>query len=161
IRSDVAAQKGLTPQSTLKDKAVALKGLTVATTGNAAGTDDLLRVLLQEYGVSYDKDLKVVYMSQTAELAAILQGTVQAAVLGAPFYSQAINTGTAQMLVNVTAGEFALTKGHLQGTYFSSPDVVTSKQPALAAFLQGINKGLTFARDQKNLEESTAIVHEY
>ena len=161
INAATARAKGITAKSTLAEKIQALRGLTVASTANGNTNNDQLRYLLAQYGLNYQTDVKATYLSQTAELPAVLNNTVQAVMLGSPTYQQAIGNGGAQMLVNFTAGEVPVTKGMPQGTFYTTPNILSANRQAFIGYSAGLDKALAYIRNLKNLKKVAAIADKY
>lgn len=91
VRSDVAKERGITPDLPLKDKLARVKGLTFGTTSKAGAFYTRTIDLLDRFGFDAEKHMDVVFMGAPANyLTALGQGKVQVVTASAdtlvPFY---------------------------------------------------------------------------
>lgn len=78
VRSDVAKERGITPELPLKDKLARLKGLTFGTTSKAGAYYTRTIDLLDRFGFDAEKHMDAVFMGAPANyLTAFGQGKVQ------------------------------------------------------------------------------------
>lgn len=76
---------GLTPESPIKDRVAALRGLTIGAPARGSSTDLLLRAMLEEYGLDPDKDVTIQpFPDLTGIPPALRAGTIDAAMTSPP-----------------------------------------------------------------------------
>jgi NitT/TauT family transport system substrate-binding protein len=130
--------KGVTPQSPLEQKVLALKGAKLGIYTPGDSTDQLARYLFKRYGVNADSEVELV-STQNAQnmLAAFRRGSVDGIMVSPPTGVQAENEGLGQIFIR---GEDEPTlNGYPYAVCFASvaeigqrPQVVASAVAALA-----------------------------
>ena len=101
VRSDVAKERGITPDLPLKDKLARLKGLTFGTTSKAGAFYTRTIDLLDRFGFDAEKHMDAVFMGTPANyLAAFGQGKVQVVTASADTLVLFYKNNQAMMLVD-------------------------------------------------------------
>lgn len=102
-----------------------LRGKTIATTTPGGGADTAVRTALLANNITPDKDVKIIYVSQnSAALASLQAGKVQAAVVSPPTTIQAVNQ---YHLNTIDLGNYVLPSVYAVSGGFAAkhPDLVT------------------------------------
>jgi NitT/TauT family transport system substrate-binding protein len=119
-----------------------LKGKTIAVTKAGTVSDVVARALLPKYGLTPDKDVKITYVdTQPGQLAAILNGAIEAALVPPPFDLTAKKAG-AQVIWDVRPLNFPFpTDGVITTRKFlrEHPDVVDM-------YLKGFVQAVRYAK---------------
>jgi NitT/TauT family transport system substrate-binding protein len=124
-----------------------LKGKTIATTTPGGGADTAVRTALLANNLRPDKDVKIIYVSQnTAALASLQAGKVQAAVVSPPTTIQA---ETQFHLKTIDIGNYVLPSVYAVSGGFAAkhPDLVTK-------FIEGYMAATALAKTDEAASES-------
>ncbi|GIH17765.1 hypothetical protein Raf01_59370 [Rugosimonospora africana] len=124
-----------------------LKGKTLATTTPGGGADTAARTAMTAHHLVPDKDVKVIYVSQnTAALASLQAGKVQAAVVSPPTTIQAENQFH---LKTIDIGDYVLPSVYAVSGGFAAkhPDLVTK-------FIEGYMAATQLAKTDKAASEA-------
>ncbi|GAA5199945.1 hypothetical protein GCM10023322_76700 [Rugosimonospora acidiphila] len=124
-----------------------LKGKTLATTTPGGGADSAVRAALIANHLTPGKDVKIVYLSQnSAALASLGTGKVQAAVVSPPTTIQAVNQFH---LKTMDIGDYVLPSVYAVSGGFAAkhPDLVTK-------FIQGYMAATQLAKTDKAASEA-------
>jgi NitT/TauT family transport system substrate-binding protein len=85
LNKDIAAEKGVTADSSMEEKVLALKGLKIGISSPGSGSDHIIRNLLESEGVNPDREVELIPLGQAdAQLAAFKNKDVQAFVYSSP-----------------------------------------------------------------------------
>lgn len=136
----VAAESGV-------NSLTGLKGKTLATTTPGGGADTAVRTALKADQITPDKDLKIVYLSQnSAALAALAAGRVQAAVVSPPTTIQAQNKYHLKI--------FDISKYVLPSVYAVSGGFASEHKDLVQKFIQGYMAATRLAKTDEKASEA-------
>ena len=122
-----------------------LKGKVVAVTQPAASTDYAARIALSRFGLTPDKDVKILYSGNiSALLTAVQSGNAAAGIMSAPTTLQAKASGLKPIL-NITGLKIPI----LFVGVLTSPKVVREKNEALTRFLRAHIEAISVIRRDK------------
>lgn len=124
-----------------------LKGKTVAATAPRAAIDLATRETLKKYGLTPDKDVKILYLQTVpAVLTAVISGKTSAGTLSAP------NTFKAQAAgLNLLADIGKLNIPGIQVTYSATEKYLNRNPNTTYAFLKAIAEGVVLARKDPSI----------
>lgn len=106
MRTEVADQKGVSPDSPLEERLKALKGLKIGVTSPGAPSDTYTRFYLRSVGLNPERDVEIVPLdSAPALLAALEEGQIDAYQLSPPTPYVAAEEGFGVVLVDGPKGE--------------------------------------------------------
>lgn len=130
-----------------------LRGKTVASTTPGSGASIALYETLRRLKLEPERDLQVIYVRDLPSVTtALLNGTVQGAVLSSPFAERAL-AGNARLLVEVADLDIDLATLNVTSTRG-----LLDRDPAfLRRFLMGYVQGMQYAREHP-AEAATAIM---
>jgi NitT/TauT family transport system substrate-binding protein len=149
VKADILARLGVTEASPVLDKARALKGLRLGTTGPGAAPDFLLRNLLVRAGFKPDSDAQLVAVQGggPAMLAALERGVIDGFCLSSPTSDVAVARGGAAFLFNMSRNpppEFA---DYLYIAATVTDRLAAERGPQLVAYCRGIAAAQRAIRD--------------
>ncbi len=158
ISRRLAESAGIKANTPLLDKLKALKGRTIAVTGQGAGTDQQLRFLLSKAGLDYQKDVNVTFIPEGGtDLIALANRQIDGFIHNAPWYQIAISRGDAIMFVDFGSGQVAEANGYLQNVITTTPRVIASKRDALVKMLTGLTWAMRYIHQTENMAEVVRI----
>lgn len=149
VRPDILQRLGVSEASPVADKARALKGLRLGTTGPGAAPDFLLRNLLVRAGFKPDSDAQLVTVQGggPAMLAALERGVIDGFCLSSPTSDVAVSRGQAAFLFNMSRNpppEFA---DYLYIAATATDRVAAERGPQLVAYCRGLAVALRAIRE--------------
>ncbi|GLZ08281.1 hypothetical protein Acsp03_57470 [Actinomadura sp. NBRC 104412] len=106
MRKDVAARKGVTPESPLRARLQALRGLKIGITSPGAPTDTYMRYYLRSVGMNPERDVQLIPVGGASSLLAALQKRqIDAYHLSPPTPYVAAEQGFGTVLIDGVKGE--------------------------------------------------------
>lgn len=139
IRGDIAKKLGVTEATPVMDKAKALKGLKLGTTGPGAGPDQLLRYFFQQAGIDPDKDAQLVTVRGPAPMiAAFEQKQIDGFCLSSPTSDVAVSKFGAVYLFNMANNPPPALADYLYISASVTKKTAAEKGPALTAYCKGV-----------------------
>jgi ABC-type nitrate/sulfonate/bicarbonate transport system substrate-binding protein len=122
-----------------------LKGKVVAVTQPAASTDYAARIALSRFGLTPDKDVKILYAGNiSALLTAVQSGNAAAGIMSAPTTLQAKASGLKPIL-NITDLKIPI----LFVGVLTSPKIIREKNEALTRFVRAHIEAISVIRKDK------------
>lgn len=118
-----------------------LNGKTIAVTaiGDLLSTSTLAWV---DQNGGQSSTVKLVEIPQSAQVAALQAGRVQAAALAEPFLSQALGDGTVKVFAKIFD---AIAPRYLEAAYVGIPDYINAHADTVRRFATGVLAGAAFA----------------
>lgn len=149
LRNDVIQRLGVTPDSPLRDRIQALKGLTLALPQPGSTTDTAVRQAMKLYGVEPDKDLTIRPITDPPALVtAMREKQVDGYAFSPPTSVQPVADGSAQVWVSLSdLPEF---KELPWIDVVTSKDYLKNNREAVTRFVRALDKA------EKHLEADTA-----
>lgn len=148
VVSDSAFKKaGLSAASSVDERAKALKGLRMATTGPGAGPDLLLRYIASKIAdLNPNSDMKLVPVQGGGGsiLAALKNGQVDGFCLSSPTSDQAVGTLGAHYLFNMADNPIPDLDNYLYIVMSTRPQTLTEKQSEILAYTKALQRSLNF-----------------
>lgn len=142
------------------EKLADLKGREIVTAGKGATPEFVLRYLLRLAGLDPDKDVKITFLSQMTEVAALAQqGKANLIMLPEPFVTASLmKDSSLREALDMTAEWTALSpRGDLvTGVVVVRHDVAKQRGDTLKAFLEDYRQSVQFALDNPD-EAAQAI----
>lgn len=158
IRKDVAAQRGITENSPLKDKLAALKGLTIGITRPGSLTWLQARYMARQAGLDVEKDVTIVGIGGGAALVAALeQKQVDVIVISSPNAEIAVDRGFAIMLVNNTKGEDPSLVPFMMENIYVRPTFAKTDPELVGAFVRAMQKANRWILDHSAADATDVI----
>ncbi len=156
LRKDVATKRGITPQSPLKDKVAAMKGLKMGVTTPGAGTDLLVRYLMLSHGFQPDRDLQIVPVGGVDTMRAALEaGRIDGCSCLIPIDIVSVRNGLAIPFVDPTKDVPGLRGVHF-GTVHASKAYNDAHPKVAEAFARAIVRAThLLATDPNGAREAT------
>ena len=142
VSKKLEAETNVSPTSTLAQKVAALKGKTIGITGPKTGTSALLTYLFKQYGMNATTDANEVSLgsNNTAALAALKAGRVDALSFFSPIGQAATTQGIGDILISPVRGDVPGLTGDVHGVFYTKQSVIAAKPQAIAAYIRAINQ---------------------
>ncbi|WP_432842482.1 ABC transporter substrate-binding protein [Dactylosporangium sp. CA-092794] len=145
------------PGMPIKDRLARLKGMSFGVRGLTSQDGSTLKSMLGYAGLTTD-DVKLVTLTNSSALVTSLdQGIIDGFVSGAPFPQQAISSGKAKEVANLTAGEFPPFAGATTTVYSAAPAYVKSNPAQTQAFMNAIAMAQRYI--SLHPKEAAALMH--
>jgi NitT/TauT family transport system substrate-binding protein len=113
IRKEIAEEKGITEDSSISEKIMALKGLKIAITSPGSSSDKLVRYLLEMEDIQPDKEVELVPLGKSeAVIPAFKNKQIDAFAFSSPTSDMGAMDG-GLMLINLSQGELEDLNGFL------------------------------------------------
>src|SRR3990172_749121 len=139
LRKDVAAQRGVRENSSLRARIESLKGLRVSVTSVGGGVHQFARYALLSIGLNPDTDVTFVAIPGTAPpVAALERRQVDPIVAAPPTPQLAVARGLAIMLLSGTRGDMQSLRGYAHSSIFTSDSVIQERPEVVLAFDRAI-----------------------
>jgi NitT/TauT family transport system substrate-binding protein len=123
MHKDVAQARGIGPQTPLRDKLAALKGLTIGVTRLGSLTDQVAHYYVQRAGLTVGEDVTILAVGTgTSMMAALDNRRVDAVVDSTAALGEAVDQGLAVLLVSAASGEDPDLSDYLQQLVAVRPD---------------------------------------
>lgn len=149
MKKSIAQQKGLTDQSPLADKLKALKGLKIAITSPGSGTDSSVRWSLLTVGLDPDRDVEIVpSRSAQNELAAFVQGQVDAFAQTSPWVELVVAKYDGYMVVSFPRGDVPAQQGRLGFALTATRDTMEKNSELITAATRAVWRALRLIHEQ-------------
>ncbi len=151
-------QAHLSATSTLAQKVKALLGKRIGTSGPGTGTESLVIYLFKSFGYDAQKDATLVNVgsSNTAPLAALNAGRVDAVSFFPPAGQEAETQGIGSIFISPTRGDVPTMRGQLHCLVYARQNVIDTKPKAVQAFIRAIAQAETFIH--KNTAQATMLL---
>ncbi|WP_282072564.1 ABC transporter substrate-binding protein [Janibacter hoylei] len=105
VNADVAEERGLSADAPIAERVRDLKGLTIHTTAPGGATSQTLRVMLKQYGLDPDEDVKIVPSEPSRIIAGLSDGSVDAAFYSTGTMDNNYLDGSALQYINLPRGD--------------------------------------------------------
>lgn len=154
-------QAHLSAISSLADKVKALVGKKIGITAPGSGTEALLTYLFKLYGYSDKRDATLVNLggAETAALAALSSGRVDAVSFFSPLGQEAEAAGAGDIFISPDRGDVPGMEGQLHGVFYAKQSVITAKPKAAQAFIRGIAQAEAFIHN--NPSQTMVLLGKY
>ncbi|MCF6475657.1 ABC transporter substrate-binding protein [Nonomuraea sp. MG754425] len=141
MRKEVAARKGVTAASPLRDRLSALKGLRIGITSPGSPTDTYMRYYLASVGLDPERDVELVPLGGgSALLAALEKGRIDAYHLSPPTPYVAAEQGFGVVLVDGPKGEVPELDGFDYTAWATSRQWAEQNAETAAAFSRALTR---------------------
>ena len=141
-RKDVFEKAGITANSTVEQKIMALKGKKIGVISFNGGQHTMMRFLFAKYagGVDVDKAAEIVPIGDSANtLAAMRRGAIDVSAFSPPVPEKAVADGYGMVLLDMIGGEVPETKGMVFTAMAVTEKALKDKGKQLAAFVRAID----------------------
>jgi NitT/TauT family transport system substrate-binding protein len=142
---------GLTDSSSNAERAAALRGLTIATTGVGAGPDLLVRYVASELGgldPATDLTLTPVQGGGGAMLAAVDAGQIDGFCLSSPTSDSGVQQFGMRYLFNMSEDPIEELVGYLYIVMSTTPDYLEQKPEYAVAYARGLQRALNYIKEE-------------
>jgi ABC-type nitrate/sulfonate/bicarbonate transport system substrate-binding protein len=139
-------QAHLTATSTLAEKVKALVGKRIGTTGPGTGTEALAIYLFKLFGYDAKRDATLVNVgsSNSAPLAALSAGRVDAVSFFPPVGQEAEIQGLGNIFISPVRGDIPAMTGQVHCIFYTMQKVIDAKPKAVQAFVRAIAQAEAF-----------------
>lgn len=149
----------LTAQSSTKDKMAALKGISISVQQAGGGSDQLLRLIAEEGGLVYDRDMTVTSIpDQQAQIAAITNGRVDAIVTTPPYSNMTARALGGLLMLNSGLGEIESLDGYLGSAISVRGSWAKPNEALLVNFLKAVQMGFDVMQDPVRTNQARDLV---
>lgn len=141
-----------------------LKGKTIYTLGKGATPEYTLNYILTQNGIDPEKDVNIVYKSESTEVAALLaDGTASVAMLPQPYVTTVLNKNSDLRVALNVGDEWDKVKGEdagsvVTGVLIVRNEVLENNKAAVDAFLAGYKDSVDYVNS--NLDDAATLVGE-
>jgi NitT/TauT family transport system substrate-binding protein len=145
IKESAASTAGIADGATNEEKAQALQGLRIATTGAGAGPDLLVRYIATELGgLDPDRDVKLVPVQggEAAILAAVENDAVDGFCLSSPASDTGIESFGMQYLFDMSTDPIEELVGYLYIVMSARPQTLEEREDDVAAYCRALQRAL-------------------
>jgi NitT/TauT family transport system substrate-binding protein len=155
IQGDIAAKRGITPTTPIKERLTALKGLSIGVPAAGSSQDQVVRYSLRQGGINPDREATIAPVGAAAALmGAFEQKRIDGFVWSSPVTEQAQQTLGAVEIVSYTRGDDEAVRGFMFLALISKTAWLKA-EPALAA---GVVRAMW--RAEKLIHENPADAQE-
>lgn len=151
ITGDAYEAAGLSENSSIEERARALEGLRMATTGAGAGPDLLLRYVASELGgldPNSDLVLTPVQGGGGPMLAAVENGQVDGFCLSSPTSDTGVQQFGMRYLFNMAENPIPELEGYLYIVASATPQYIQENPDHIRAYCRALQRSLNFIRDE-------------
>ncbi|MPZ87094.1 MAG: hypothetical protein GEU81_03275 [Nitriliruptorales bacterium] len=153
--SDVAAERGLTRDSSIEERYQGLEGLRLGITSPGAATDSYMRYYLRQAGLDPDRDAEIIAIGGGASLLAALESEqIDAYHLSPPTPFVAENEGFGTILINGPEGDVPEFSDFLYTGFAGNRDWAEENPEVAQAFSRALNRAM------EKVESDSAAVAE-
>jgi NitT/TauT family transport system substrate-binding protein len=152
---------GLTASSPLASKVNALRGKKIGITGPGSGTEALMIYLFKQQGLDVKRDATLVNLGSdnTAALAALRAGRVDALSFFSPVGQAAELQGIGDILISPMRGDISAMQGQLHGVFYTLQSVINAKSKAIQAFIRAIGRAEAYIHN--NSDKALVLLENY
>jgi NitT/TauT family transport system substrate-binding protein len=149
VSNGMMQQAHLTESSSLADKVNALRGKKIGITGPGSGTEALVIYLFKKQGLNAQRDAVLVNLgsANTAALAALKAGRVDALSFFSPLGQQAEATGAGTILISPVRGDVPAIINDVHGAFYTRQSVIDAKADAVEAFIRAVALAEAYIHD--------------
>ncbi|WP_165423698.1 ABC transporter substrate-binding protein [Ktedonosporobacter rubrisoli] len=161
ISKRFAQQAHLSAASSLEQKVKALVGKKIGITSPGSGTEALMIYLFRIYGYDVKRDAILVNLggTETAALAALSTGRVDAISFFSPAGQEAEAAGIGDLFISPDRGDIPAMQGQLHGVFYTKQTVIDTKPKAVLAFIRAIAQAEDFI--QKQPDQAMGLLEKY
>lgn len=106
LRNDVIERTGVGPDAPARERVAALRGLTIATSAEGSGNNNILRTMIRAYGMDPDTDVRIIGVQDTSAIVGgVKQGQFDGAFYGAGVTEQNVASGEASLWLSMPRGD--------------------------------------------------------
>lgn len=152
ITGEAFEAAALTDDSSIEERAAALQGLTLATTGPGAGPDLLIRFVASEIGgLDPESDVTLVPVQGGGGpmLAAVESGQIDGFCLSSPTSDQGINDFGMRYLFNMAEDPIPELVDHLYIVASCRPDYIESNRDHVLAYCRALQRALLYIQEDE------------
>jgi NitT/TauT family transport system substrate-binding protein len=161
MRKDMAQAKEIGPQTPLRDKIAALRGLTIGVTRLGAVTDQVARYYANKAGLTVGQDVTILAVGTGASMMAALDNRrVDAVVDSTSALGDAVEQGIAVIVVSAAAGEDSDLSDYLQQLVVTRPDYARDHPDVVRKMVRAIVRANRWVSDH-SVEEITRLLTTY
>lgn len=151
ITGDKFDAAGLTDTSTVAERAAALRGLTIGTTGVGAGPDLLVRYVASELGgldPAVDLTPTAVQGGGSAMLAGVDAGQLDGFCLSSPTSDTGVQQFGMKYLFNMSEDPIEELVGYLYIVMSTTPEYLETKPEYAVAYARGLQRALNYIKEE-------------
>ena len=138
----------ITAQSSLKDKAASMKGMTIAISAPGGAPDQLIRFLADQAGLNADRDMTIVTISDTNnQITAYSQGRIDGLSAASPTAQAAVRNFGGLVAVNNYVGDVPLLKGYFGATIAARSDWLLKNADLVTRFMKAVTMAMEAMHD--------------
>lgn len=161
MHKDVAAAKGITSASPLRDKLAALRGLTIGVTRPGSLTYQLGTYFIQQAGYTPNNEVALLAVGAgSAMLASLEQRKVDVVMNSPPEPEEAIHQGFGMMLINNAAGEDPGLSDFLQQVVLVRPEYARDNPDVVRRMVRALVRANRWVSEH-SAEELTLLLQPY
>jgi NitT/TauT family transport system substrate-binding protein len=141
ITKDVAdklADEGITPDSPIEDRVKSLTGLTISTTTAGGSVEQLVRGMMDDFGVKPTSDQFTALKETAGNLAALKIGRIDATVLSPPDSLVPAQDGYGTCFINFAKDEIPSIEGAYYTVYVTSKEFAEANPTALDKWTRAV-----------------------
>ena len=153
ITDEAFTQAGLTESSTPEERAAAMRGLRLASTGVASTPDLLIRYAASNLGgLDPDTDVQItpIQGGGSAMLAAVMNGQIDGMAISSPLSDQAIHELGMRYLFNMAEDPIRDLIGFPYIVASCTKEFLEANPDAIAAYCRSIQRALNFIQAEKD-----------
>lgn len=151
ITGEAFQAAGLSDDSTVEERAAALRGLRIATTGAGAGPDLLVRYVASELGgLDPERDLTLTPIQGGGGpmLAAIENGQLDGFCLSSPTSDQGVTNFGMRYLFNMAEDPIRELENYLYIVASCTPEYLASNEAHVLAYCRALQRALNFIQEE-------------
>jgi NitT/TauT family transport system substrate-binding protein len=145
VRPESLDKRNVKPSDPLEKRLAAIKGMTIAVSGEGSVTDTALQLMIKQASLAPTDVTKVNIDAHPARLAAMQAGQIDGFVAGAPL--DVVTERSKDALIFIDAHELAEMKDFVFETYYGTADWVNAHPDEIQAFNRAIVKANKYLRD--------------
>ncbi len=149
ITRKAIAQNKIDMKAPLADNLHRLNGLRIGITGPGSSTDQFIRTLLILQKLNPDNEVQIMPVGPGANMLAAMQaGSVDGFVWSAPFSTEAVSKGLAEILVDPMKGTVPEFSDYAYLSISTSRQTLASQRPLLVSIVRAYAETMKFAHAQ-------------
>jgi NitT/TauT family transport system substrate-binding protein len=161
MHKEVAQARGIGPQTPLRDRLAALKGLTIGVTRLGSLTDQLANYYARKAGLAVGEDVVILAAGSGASLMAALEHRrIDVMISATPEVGVALNDGLGVMFSDVASGENPELADYLQQVILVRSDYAREHPDTVRKVARAIARGNRWV-SERPVEEIAEVLRHY
>ncbi len=158
MRKDVARARGITPDSPMEAKLLALKGLTVGVTRPGSLSHMVGTYFVRRAGLRPQEDTVLLAIGGgDAMMASLASGKIDAFVFSSPIPEMSVRRGEAIMLINNAAGEYTPLREYAQNYLCVRPEFLQENPEAVRKVVRALTRGNRWVSEAPPAQIAAAV----